>query len=392
MNLQKFIIFSTILVEVLGISIIIPAFPELKLFYGINDLQVTLGLAVYSIFSFMSAPVLWQISDRIGRKWPLAWCIAGTMLSYVVLLFTQNYWIFLISRAINGITGGNIAILQAILTDISPDRETKNKNYGLMGAFFGLGFIIGPVIGALCLRYGDVTTIFWTGAILGLFELVLIVSQFSNTNHPAKSAWAVLNFNSFGIIAKYVRKPRLRNLLLSLFALWVGGFIVNSSLSLYMDNKFSTSGEEFGYYLAILWVITALNMAVLLPKFWSKILSNKNLILLAHIVFIIWFLIVGYIASEWIFITMYYVTILLSWYYMPIYTTTIMTEADPQNSGEISGMLAGAQSLFMFVWPIIGGLMLTAGYNIFVGATVCFVISLALMMRYFVKDHAARGD
>jgi len=60
------------------------------------------------------------------------------MLSYLVLLLTQNYWIFLISRIINGITGGNIAILQAILTDISPDTETKNKNYGLMGAFFGL--------------------------------------------------------------------------------------------------------------------------------------------------------------------------------------------------------------------------------------------------------------
>jgi len=246
-----FIIFSTILVEVLGISIIIPAFPELKLFYGINDLQMTLGLAVYSVFSFLAAPVLWQISDRLGRKWPLAWCIAGTMLSYIVLLFTQNYWIFLVSRAINGIIWGNIVILQAILTDISPDRETKNKNYGLMGAFFGLGFIIWPAIGALCLRYGDVTTIFWVGAVLALFELVLIISQFSNTNHPSKSDSSVLKFNSFGIIAKYVRKPRLRKLLLSLFALGVGGFIVNSSLSLYMDNNFGTSGEQFGYYLAI---------------------------------------------------------------------------------------------------------------------------------------------
>lgn len=138
MNLQKFVIFAAMFLDVIGISIIIPAFPELKAYYEITDFQVTLGLTVYSFFAFLAAPLLGQLSDKFGRKKPLVLSVAGTALSYLVLLLTKQYRLFLVSRIINGLTGGNISILQAILTDISPDQETKGKNFGLMGMFFGL--------------------------------------------------------------------------------------------------------------------------------------------------------------------------------------------------------------------------------------------------------------
>ncbi|MEY3197893.1 MAG: Tetracycline resistance protein class [Candidatus Parcubacteria bacterium] len=97
-----------------------------------------MGLTIYSLFAFLSAPVLGQLSDKYGRKGLLVGCVFGTFLSYLVLLVTRSYWVFLVSRIINGITGGNISILQAILTDISPDEASKQKNFGIMGAFFGL--------------------------------------------------------------------------------------------------------------------------------------------------------------------------------------------------------------------------------------------------------------
>lgn len=387
MNRQKIIIFSTLLVEVLGISIIIPAFPELKVFYGISDFQVTLGFAVYSICAFLAAPVLWQWSDRIGRKWSLALCIGGTMLSYVALLVTQQYWIFLLARAINGITGGNIAIIQAILNDISPDKVSKSKNFWLMWAFFWLGFVIGPVIGALCLKFGDINTIFWIGAVLAGLEFVMIAVSFRDTLHPHESDYvpAPVQFNSFSIIWKYLRKDALRNLLLSMFALWVGWFMINASQSLYMNDHFGTSGERYGYYLAVMWLIVWLNMAVLLPKFWTKIMTYKSLIIMAHIVLIVWYFMMWQVGGELIYIIIFYLTVLLSGYYGPIYQTIALSDTKPREVGELSGMLSGAQSLFMFVGPLIGGLFLDLDINLFTGAAVLVIISGVLMWRYFIQ-------
>ena len=105
MNLQKVIVFTTLFLDIVGIAIIIPAFPELKAYYTITDFQVTLGLTIYSLFAFLSAPLLGQWSDKFGRKKPLVLCIIGTMFSYLILLVTQSYWIFLLSRLVNGITG-----------------------------------------------------------------------------------------------------------------------------------------------------------------------------------------------------------------------------------------------------------------------------------------------
>ncbi len=127
--MQKLIIYLTLLIEVLGISIIIPALPELKTYYGIGNLEVTLGMTVYSLFAFLTAPILGQLSDRYGRKSTLGACITGTALSYFVLLIQPQYRIFLLSRIINGITGGNRSIINAIITDISPDSKTKDKNF-----------------------------------------------------------------------------------------------------------------------------------------------------------------------------------------------------------------------------------------------------------------------
>lgn len=383
MKSQKFIIYSTLLLDIIGIAVIIPAFPELKAYYGINDFQVTMWLTIYSLFAFLSAPLLGQISDKIWRKTSLARCVFGTFLSYLVLLITKQYWLFILSRAINGITGGNISILQAILTDISPDKETKAKNFGLMGAIFGLGFIIWPVIGALILRYGDVWTIFAFGAIFALIEVLLISLQFKNTN--TLDHHKELNYNSFVVMKKYFKKPELRNFIISLWLLGIGTFTINASQSLYMNNLFGTSGEQYWYFLAIIWVLSALNLWLIVPRFWLKKFSPKQVIMISHITLILWYILIWLSQNFWLFVAFFYVTMILWNIYMPVYNVEIMSKAKPNEIWEISGMLGWLQSLFMFVWPLIWGILLNYHINIFIWAVICFVLSLAVMSRYFVN-------
>jgi DHA1 family tetracycline resistance protein-like MFS transporter len=338
---------------------------------------------VYSLCAFFAAPVLWQLSDNLWRKNTLLWCIIWTTLSYGLLLLSANYRLFLLSRIINGITWGNISILQAILTDISPDQETKHKNFWLMGAFFGLWFIIWPLIWSLLLQFTGVEGIFRFGTIFALLEWGLIFLYFNNTNHPETSK--SIGFNAFAIMRKYLRKDEMRSFLLSLFLLGIGGFVVFASLSLFMHTAFWTSGSVYGYILAVSWVISAFNMWYLVPKFRTKRFSHRQLIIWTHIVLIGWYSILWVIHNYTLFILLFYVVWLLWGIYMPVYNAHIMSHAKQGEIGELSWMLGGAQSLFMFVWPLVWWLLLTYGGNIFWWAVVCFLCSWLFLFKRMLK-------
>jgi DHA1 family tetracycline resistance protein-like MFS transporter len=94
--------------------------------------MIALGMSLYAFCAFFSAPILGRLSDRYGRKKPLLFSVAGTCIAYVILVVSQSYWLYLFSRMVNGLTGGNISILQAILADLSKTPEERNKNFGLL--------------------------------------------------------------------------------------------------------------------------------------------------------------------------------------------------------------------------------------------------------------------
>ncbi len=377
--MQKAIIFSTLLMEVLGFSIIIPAFPELIAYYHIGEFQVVLGLTVYSLFAFLAAPILWQRSDKIGRKKSLARCIVGTSLSYFMLTISPTYIIFLIARAINWVTGWNISILQAILTDISPDPATKAKNFWLMWAVFGLGFIIGPFLGSLILWWGGVDTIFIFGGCLAALQLILVLVWFRNTNELDHHK--VLIRNPFTVITKFLRKPTLQPWLISLIFLGVGMFIMNSSQSLYMHAKFGTSGERYGYLLAVSWVILAVNMAVLVPKFWRKVFTTRGLLIRIFGAMLLGFMLLSLMQTEISYILTLYVMMLCSGAYGVVYNIYIMSHAQKNEIGEISGMMWSLQSLFMVIWPVIWWVMLETDLNIHRGSFMFVLIALIIMLK-----------
>lgn len=136
--MQKIVVYLTVFLDILGIGILIPAFPDLVQVYGVSNDMIARGVTLYALCTFFSTPLLGQWSDRFGRKPLLLFCVLGTFLSFLVLLLTHNFWLYLLARAINGLTGGNISILQSIISDISKSPEERRQNFGLMGALFGM--------------------------------------------------------------------------------------------------------------------------------------------------------------------------------------------------------------------------------------------------------------
>lgn len=144
MQSTRLIVFSVLILDIVSFGIMIPAFEVMQDFYHLTPWDIdmfgisfvlqpgtliALGLSLYALCSFFSSPLLGKISDRFGRKRPLLFSVMGTFLAYLILIVTQSYWLYLFSRIINGLTAGNISIIQAILSDLSPTSEERNKNF-----------------------------------------------------------------------------------------------------------------------------------------------------------------------------------------------------------------------------------------------------------------------
>ncbi|HSN69274.1 MAG TPA: MFS transporter, partial [Thermoanaerobaculia bacterium] len=142
------VLFLTIFIDLLGFGIVIPLLPYFAKQYGATGIWVGIIVGVYSLMQFLFAPVLGRISDRIGRRPVILISLAGSLTGYILFALAQNLTGLMIARIVAGIAGANIGTAQAYIAD-STTLENRAKGMGLIGAAFGLGFILGPPIGGL---------------------------------------------------------------------------------------------------------------------------------------------------------------------------------------------------------------------------------------------------
>lgn len=144
----KGVIFFTVFLDLLGFGIILPQLAVYAAQFGASPQVAGILAASYSAMSFLSAPMLGALSDRIGRRPVIVVSIFGTALGYLLFGFAGSLWMLFASRIIDGVSAGNISTAQAYLSDITPPEE-RTKTFGLFGAVFGVGFALGPLIGTL---------------------------------------------------------------------------------------------------------------------------------------------------------------------------------------------------------------------------------------------------
>src|ERR1700761_3864302 len=147
----------------MGFGIIIPLIFSFGKKFGVNKEILGILTASFSIAQFFATPVLGTLSDRIGRKRILAFSLLGTCLSFIVFGLAGSLLLLFAARILDGITGGNISVAQAIVTDISTAKE-RPKNFGLLGSAFGFGYVIGPAIGGLLSKLGERVPFFFAAA------------------------------------------------------------------------------------------------------------------------------------------------------------------------------------------------------------------------------------
>lgn len=146
-------VFVIVLIDLLGLTIIIPLMPLYAASFGANPLIIGILGATYPIMQFIGAPILGRLSDRYGRRPVLLVSQVGTFIGFLILGFANSLWMVLLARIIDGISGANISTAQAVITD-STTPKTRTQGLGLLGAAFGIGFVIGPIIAFVSLAAG----------------------------------------------------------------------------------------------------------------------------------------------------------------------------------------------------------------------------------------------
>ncbi len=298
-------LFFTIFIDLVGFSILIPVFPLLidprpGAAFRVTplDWSPTTGLimlgwlqAVYPLCIFLAAPILGQLSDRMGRRPILAISIAGTAVGYLIFaagISAKSIPLLFLGRAIDGITGGNLAVAQAAIGDVSTN-ENRAKNFGLIGAAFGLGFILGPYIGGRLSApdtsfYGLFDTPSWFGAttpflfasLLAALNAASVFFRLPETLVHKRSGKLELS-KAVRNVQEGFSSPRLRPVLTTAF-FWVCGFtFFTTFFGVYVKNKFGFSQSKTGDYFAIVGVFIAITQGALVGVVAKKLADYKVL-------------------------------------------------------------------------------------------------------------------
>ena len=200
------ILFIIVFIDLLGFSLILPLLPYYAETFGATPVQIGLLVASYAAAQLIGAPLLGRMSDRFGRKPVLVISLVGTFAGFLLLGFANSLWMLFASRLLDGFTGGNISVAQAYITDIT-DESNRAKGLGMLGAAFGLGFIIGPAAGGLLSVYGFAVPAFVAAglsliSILGVIfflpesltnEVRAQLAKKTKQEFSLKNLWATLN-------------------------------------------------------------------------------------------------------------------------------------------------------------------------------------------------------
>jgi DHA1 family tetracycline resistance protein-like MFS transporter len=250
------VIFTTVFIDLVGFGIVIPVLPFYAEGTAFNATPRTVGFlfASYSIMQLIFSPILGRLSDKHGRRPVLFLSIIGTGLGFLILGFAKTIWMLFAGRILDGITGGNISTAQAYIADITT-KENRAKGMGLIGAAFGLGFILGPAIGGILSRWGIHIPFFFAAGLCFANALLLYFTlpETVTSDHPARQSAA--GGRGFVQLFESLKQPKLAFVLMVYFLFVVAFSIMTTSFSLYTMFRFGYDAQHTGYLFAYVGLI-----------------------------------------------------------------------------------------------------------------------------------------
>jgi len=394
----------TVAINAVGFGIMIPVLPELiKSLTGLENNQVALYLGgmtfIFAVMQFISMPIVGGLSDAYGRRPVMLFSVGALAIDYFLMAIAPTVAILYLGRAISGAFGATFSTANAYIADVSPP-ELRAQNFGLVGAVFGAGFILGPVLGGWLGEFGPRVPFFAAGVICAL-NFVYGVLVLPETHKPEKRrAFNIRRSNAAGTLKSLSRISGVRGLLFVFFLLALAHTVYPSTYTLSTQEALGWTPKDVGnslgaFGLASLFVQGYL-IRIIIPKiglFWSGLIGIGGAVL--------GYAILGNASQGWIVYAAGPFAALAG-LYGPSLTNMMSIRVNDTEQGELQGAIGAAQGLAMMIGP----LLLTWVFYVFadpetapiympgapflVAAALAFLAFIAMMVVTTKEDRSAR--
>jgi DHA1 family tetracycline resistance protein-like MFS transporter len=346
-------IFVTLLIDVTGLGIIIPVMPKLISELTGNDISAASRdggwlLFAYAFVQFIFAPIIGGLSDQYGRRPVLLASLFGFGIDYVLLAVAPTLaWLY-VGRVIAGVMGASFTTGAAYIADISTP-EKRAQNFGLLGAAFGLGFIIGPVLGGLLGQFGSRVPFMAAAGFSFLNWLYgfFILPESLKPENRRRFDWK--RANPVGALKRLERYPVIYGLLLSLGLLYVALHAVQSNWSFYVIEKFQWNEAMIGYSLGAVGLLSAIVQGYLIKLILPK-LGQQRGVYVGLFLYAAGFVLYALAPEGWMMFV-FMVPYIMGSIAGPSLQGIISTQVAANEQGELQGALTSLQSLTSIIGP-----------------------------------------
>jgi len=267
------IIFLTIFVNLVGFGIIVPLLPFYAETFGASPVVIGLLFAVFSLCQLAAAPALGDLSDRYGRRPILIFSLLGTVVSFVMLALAHSVAMLFAARIVDGLSGGNISTARAYVADVTEPKD-RARAYGLIGAAFGLGFILGPALSGV-LAPISYTAPIWAAAAVTLVATVMAWAWLPETVHRTHAG----SGNPFRFLPALIRRATLRRVLAIDFIYWFAFATFQTTFALFAARRFGFDAGRTWYFFAAFGILGAVIQGGLIRPVVARIGDKSTFML-----------------------------------------------------------------------------------------------------------------
>ncbi len=354
-RLPMIFILITVMIDSMGIGLIMPVMPDLIQELEAGDLgqaAVWGGIlaTIFAVMQFLFGPVIGGLSDRFGRRPVLLIALVVMAMDYVLMAVAGTIWLLIIGRIIGGITAATQSTASAYMADISKPEE-KSANFGLIGAAFGMGFVLGPLMGGLLAEYGTRAP-FWAAAVLAAANAVFGYFALPETvTDRIRRPFSLKRANPLGAFKQIGQLPGLGRLMGMTFIYGIAFFVYPSVWAYFGKLQFGWGPGMVGLSLATFGIGIAIVQGVLIRPILARI-GERNAVLLGLGVDVVAFVALGFVTNGWVALALTPLASLGS-IAGPALQGIMSQKASDDQQGELQGALTSINAIASIAAPLV---------------------------------------